>query len=498
MKKALEIIPFFILTIPLFLVLHIEREYRHLIRYEFVATEIIQLFAASILIALFFFIVIRKFRIACVYALPTIILFYFFCDVKDHLHEWNSASFVSSYSFLLPAGFTFLLVIFWMIRKTNSEFKRLYLFVNLTFLIFIIYEIAAMAINNPARKDNLSSQSFHAASYQPCDSCVHPDIYYIVFDAYTSSEVLSREFSYDNSSIDSFLRMKGFYLVRHSNSNYNLTPFSIGATFNSDYLRSLNPHKEYFMDQYLPGILFVRNNQLIPILREEGYQIFNHSIFDFKDAASTIIPYDLWELSLIYERHNIFRKINKDIGYILWPRIYYRSSDVSAKLKYAAERDRFLSRSLKELRRTIQIKNDAPKFTYAHFLLPHAPYTYDSSGNNIPYEPKQMTPEEDKKGYINQLAYTNKIIRTLVEEIFLHSEKPVAIILQGDHGHRYYIPEKKHLEFPNLNAWYFYNKDYKLLHDSLSNVNTFRIVFNNFFRKNYPLLKDTSYFLQYR
>ena len=498
MKKTLEIIPLFLLTIPLFLVLHIEKEYRNIIQYKFVSSDILELFSASILIAGFFFVLVRNFRIACVYAFPVIIIFYFFCDVKDQLHEWDNTSFISSYSFLLPAVLTVLFLIFFILRKTKSEFKRFYLFVNVTFLTFIIFEIAAMVIGNPTRKDNLSNQSFNATSYQACDSCVHPDIYYIVFDAYTSSEVLSGEFNYDNSRIDSFLKAKGFYLVMNSRSNYNLTPFSIGATFNSDYLRSLNTNKDYFMDEYLPGISFVRNNQLIPILREEGYQIFNHSIFDFKEVASTIAPYDLWELNLLYERHNIFRKINKDIGYLLWPSIYYRKFGTSDKKKYAAERDRFLSNTLEELRRTIQIKIGAPKFTYAHFLLPHGPYTYDSSGISIPYEPKSTTAEEDKRGYINQLVYTNKIMQLLVEEIFLHSDKPVAIILQGDHGHRYHTPEKKDLEFPNLNAWYFYNRDYKLLNDSLSNVNTFRVIFNSFFKKNYPLLKDTSYFLQYR
>ena len=499
MKKALEIIPFFLLTIPLFLALHIEKEYRNLIQYEFVSREIIQLFAASFIIATFIFLFVRNFRVACVYALPVIMIFYFFADLKDHLHEWNSTSFVSSYRFLLPAAVVFLLVIFWVIRTSKSHFKRFFLFVNLTFLIFIIYEIAAIAIGSTAgKKDEPNNQSFHAASYQACDSCVHPDIYYIVFDAYTSSKVLSSEFNYDNSPIDSFLQMKGFYLVRNSRSNYNLTPFSIGATFNAEYLRSLNTNKDFYLDQYLPGISFVRKNQLFSMLRQEGYQVINHSIFNFNELPSTIAPFDLWELKLIYERHNIFKKVNKDIGWTLWPSIYHRKAGSNDLRKYAVERDRFFTNSLNDLRSTIKTKTSLPKFTYAHLLLPHGPYTYDSTGNKITYEPKRTTLEESKKGYINQLAYTNKVIKTIVEEIFLYTDKPLVVILQGDHGFKYNDPAKKDLEFSNLNAMYFYNRDYKLLNDTLSNINTFRVIFNSFFKKNYPLLKDTSYFLQYR
>ena len=90
-------------------------------------------------------------------------------------------------------------------------------------------------------------------------------------------------------------------------------------------------------------------------------------------------------------------------------------------------------------------------------------------------------------------------MKKMVDSIFRNSKNNFIIILQGDHGARYQGEEnKKNLEFANLNAMYFYNQDYRLLHDSLSNVNTFRVIFNTFFGKNYPLLKDRSYFLRYR
>ena len=112
---------------------------------------------------------------------------------------------------------------------------------------------------------------------------------------------------------------------------------------------------------------------------------------------------------------------------------------------------------------------------------------------------KPMTDEEKKRAYVSQVAYVNKVIKKLVDSIFENAKNKVVVILQGDHGARFAGQEnKKHLEFANLNAMYFYNKDYRLLHDSLSNVNTFRVVFNTFFDKKYPLLKDTSFFLQYK
>ena len=46
--------------------------------------------------------------------------------------------------------------------------------------------------------------------------------------------------------------------------------------------------------------------------------------------------------------------------------------------------------------------------------------------------------------------------------------------------------------FSNLNAFYFPNKDYSRLYDSISPVNTFRVVLNTYFNAQLPLLKDSS------
>ncbi|MDQ3277751.1 MAG: hypothetical protein M3Q06_05465, partial [Bacteroidota bacterium] len=49
--------------------------------------------------------------------------------------------------------------------------------------------------------------------------------------------------------------------------------------------------------------------------------------------------------------------------------------------------------------------------------------------------------------------------------------------------------------FRNLNAYYFSDKDYGMLYDSISPVNTFRVVLNKYFSQSFPLLKDSSFYL---
>jgi hypothetical protein len=51
-----------------------------------------------------------------------------------------------------------------------------------------------------------------------------------------------------------------------------------------------------------------------------------------------------------------------------------------------------------------------------------------------------------------------------------------------------YINNKDH--YKNLSAYYFYDKNYASLSDSISPVNSFRVVLNTYFKKDITLLKN--------
>jgi hypothetical protein len=69
-------------------------------------------------------------------------------------------------------------------------------------------------------------------------------------------------------------------------------------------------------------------------------------------------------------------------------------------------------------------------------------------------------------------------------------------MLLGDRGFRQGIKkEEREYVFPNLNAIYLPDKNYRLSYDSISNVNQFRVFFNTQFEQHLPLLKDSTIFL---
>jgi len=108
----------------------------------------------------------------------------------------------------------------------------------------------------------------------------------------------------------------------------------------------------------------------------------------------------------------------------------------------------------------------------------------------------QRTPNVTIESYIQQVAYSNRLIKQIVDSIIAISARPTIIILQGDHGFTFNKSVHAPDLFSNLNAVYFSNRDYHLLTDSITNVNTFRVVLNTFFEQNLTLLPDIYYHLR--
>lgn len=138
-----------------------------------------------------------------------------------------------------------------------------------------------------------------------------------------------------------------------------------------------------------------------------------------------------------------------------------------------------------------------PMFAYAHLILPHFPYFFDSTGKSYPeelvYGPDMITNKERFKNYI---GYTNQQVSVLLDSIIHRSDGEAIIIVQSDHGLFDLAENRYQNAFRNYSAFYFPDRDYKLLYDSMSNVNTFRIIFNKYFDQQLPLLKDSSIFIK--
>lgn len=141
--------------------------------------------------------------------------------------------------------------------------------------------------------------------------------------------------------------------------------------------------------------------------------------------------------------------------------------------------------------------SQGPVFAYVHILCPHEPFVFDAQGSTPPplVDSRGWSPEtpEARHAYVEQTQYLNGRILQMVDEILAAATRPVVIVLQGDHGPRLLLKPGEDCD-PNrlkiLNAYLFPDRRYEKLSDSISPVNTFRVILSQYLGYDIPLLPD--------
>ena len=488
MRKFLEKYPLFLLLLPAFVVIHLEKELYHLIPYEFVYDRIVIFFVVPFIILGIWYLFLRSFSKASLMTLCCLLPFYFTGDLKNWISDKFPRSFIQSYFFLLSVFVVLLLVLFFILRKKRTVPGKLFFFINTAILLFIAADLVTIFFTGNKNKYTIVGKN--ELSHHACDSCKRPDIYYIIFDAYASSNKLKNEFEYSNEGLEAYLYNKGFYIAKNSKSNFSYTAFSIGSALNMNYITNVDTIKKITDRKYLQALKLIYKNNVATFLQNQNYKVLNNSIFDIGSYPTTIKHVDFWGIRELFDQYNLFLKLYNDAGYHLPSRI--KKLFTNKYFLNNPELRKGLSDTVfSHLLQSIKIKTDQPKFVYAHFLQTHPPFFFDSTGKIL-----QKTPDGSAEGYIHQVAYSNRLIKQIVDSIIVTSARPTIIILQGDHGFTFNKSVHDPDKFSNLNAIYFSNRDYRLLTDSITNVNTFRVVLNTFFEQNLTLLPDKYYHLR--
>ncbi len=320
-----------------------------------------------------------------------------------------------------------------------------------------------------------------------------PDIYYIVLDGYGRADTLQKYYGHDNSPFIRWLTERGFYVAHRSRPNYTLTSPSLASSMNMDYLDRLvervGPHSR----NEIPLQRRIRNGAVMNFLRQRGYSIvaFSSGFYptEMRDADAYLAP---------------------PIGFSPFQNELINSTPIQAlprlldlfDLQRRSHAERILF-TLDRLPATTRLSS--PRFVFAHIVCPHPPYLFRADGTRLPatnrrfsFEPrKDMAYEEYRENYAAQLAFVTGRIQSAIDRILRDSRKPPVILLQADHGPAFYSrmePDRYAEErLAILNAYYFPDRNYAALHEGITPVNSFRIVFNQYLGTRAPLLEDRSY-----
>lgn len=335
----------------------------------------------------------------------------------------------------------------------------------------------------------------------------YPDIYYFIFDRYAGQKALKEEYGFDNSTFLNFLKDKGFYIAENSTANYPKTFLSLGSSLNMRYLDDLTEKTNggSSADESFVTPL-IRNSEVIHYLKDQGYSYIHIGSWweptkKNPNATRQFAPRfkEYWgadEFTTGFYNTTIASPILK--AYFKEP------SDVSKDPANNSHRQSALQQ-FAELKKVPNM--GTPKFVFAHILLPHDPYVFDKDCN--PISETVVNKNTHQVNYVNQVQCVNIKIEEMIEDILKNSKKPPVIILQsdegpfpmnapigGDQGWGKAKEESLHEKFPILNAYYLPGVKNAGLYQTITPVNSFRVVFNAYFNSKLPLLEDKDYIFQ--
>ena len=439
-----------------------------------------------------------------------ILLFFSFGPVWSVV-EGLKTNIIQRCAYLLLAEALFIIGCSYYLKKSKQVFHGVTKILNVVAITIIIIPMLKVVPHYISNKDPLLDHNKELrAGESPIvsnGSSALPDIYYIILDRYASARTLSEFYNFNNGEFISNLSNKGFYIASESNSNYLFTANSVASSLNFEFINFLtNSMGEDSADLHPFGKL-MQDNRAVRFLKGQGYQYIH--------AGSYYAP----------TRTNRLADIN--ISYLLPTRFLYLLYSQTALYPFLSQLD--ITR-LKDFRRqhweatqkTFEALSKIPfikghKFIFAHILLPHPPYVFDRNGNFTEDDfipPTQVADLENKgkelhRKYIEQLIFTNKKVEELVARLLSRSAAPPIIIIQADEGpwpvrYTFYkdnfnwktqaTDEELKEKTGILNAYYLPGINHKnILYPSITPVNTFRVIFNAYFKQNFELLPDETY-----
>lgn len=329
----------------------------------------------------------------------------------------------------------------------------------------------------------------------------HPDIYYIILDAYARNDVLLDFYNFDNVDFVRELERRGFYVASAATSNYTNTNHSLPSILNMAYLHELGPSVPTSSDDL---INLFRYNALAANLKNFGYDYIHlESGYHFTDTspfADSSISFTpsgtlsrpgadsnsqtsegsngLW-LSARFIRGLIRTTM---LGPVFGDHFVFGGTEPYAwwSPRRATAMFEFLSG---------EISSERPKFVFAHVVKPHHPYSFDQYGKFLVGR-RSFDDFHDAgvpSAYIGQLKYINKRVLEMVDAILQHSG-PIApiIVITSDHAQKTSGANRHSV----LSAFHLPDGGNAGLYPSISVVNHFRYILDYYFGFELGLLED--------
>ena len=411
-------------------------------------------------------------------------------------------SYLGKHSILMVLTLVILTVLVIMILRTRKDLSTLNRSISIILVVLVIYQLAdaglyyigqeRQVVSNPPSQ----TMSSRVVPLNTANITTKPDIYYIILDTYTRADVISKNIGIDTSPFLDALQQKGFYVGECSTSNFDFTSVSLSSSLNMDFVQNLDPR--FVPDNESNALLddYIQHSKVRATLESIGYKTIAFSTgfsnTEIKDASEYLTPPnpsllspDVQPFEVLWFKTTALRALFDTHP----PFLSTWLNDLSFPFSAHVAREEYLLDTLPQL-----VKQTSPKFVFAHVVIPHVPFVFRADGS-ITKDDRYFRETFDQPvstqylidGYKNQVEYIDQRMLSIVDTILQNSAQPPVIIIQGDHGLLYYD------HFPILNVYYLPDGGNKALYPTITPVNSFRVVFNQYFNTQLPLLPDNSF-----
>lgn len=318
------------------------------------------------------------------------------------------------------------------------------------------------------------------------------DVYYLVFDRYANGSILRDLYGFDNEPFLSALEERGMVVLDDAVANYPGTTHSLASSLNMTYLDDLASKVGEGSDDWEPIQRSLRGSAVMEAFDRLGYRTVHIGSWwegTFADPAA--------DTNFVFGGLREFPEAYLYTTAVPWLAEGFGLVDIRDPARTQYERVAYQLDAIRETTR-----DPGPTFTFAHLTLPHTPYVFDADGGfraapfGAPVEP----------AYLDQLRATNTMILALVDDLLAGSdEEDPIVVLQSDEGpHPPPLdgaPELR-VEWPHepvpelerklriLDALYLPGLPPERVDPEMTPVNTFRMVFDEYFGGTLPILED--------
>lgn len=429
------------------------------------------------------------------------VVFFSYAPLHAASQDWISLR----HRYALPLAAVVLLAAFWKLRRARGEPIALAQGLTLASAFLVAVSATRLVRNREQNFDGVAVTGPVSRRLPPPASAGGasglPDVYYVILDGYASAETLRQVYSYDNREFLEALRARGFYVADRSLSNYSQTPLSLASSTNMEYLNRAVEIPGRQTKHLQPLYRLIEESRVLRAFQRRGYR--------------TVTFQSGWTVTA--RNRNADWDVNCG-GWSEFGRVLARTTILESLGFFGTIEVQTRNRVLCEFAMLPQIQHriPGPRYVFAHIVSPEPPLLFGRNGEPPPPTAESSSRQwRNRPGYVDQVIFINRSVLAVVDRILAEAQTPPVIVLQGDHGSAatgyqwmygdegppasgeepgidVFLRERMGI----LNAYHLPGGPAGL-YESISPVNSFRVILNRYLGERYRLLEDRSFFSRY-